>query len=56
MLGTHWEFDENKLKTLWEHNGNNINLATQSSPQKKKYILAFWAHGVMNFTLFFEWA
>jgi hypothetical protein len=52
MLVTHWEFYENKLKTLWEQHKSS----TPIFPQKKNKIMAFWAHGVMNFTLFFEWA
>jgi hypothetical protein len=31
MLVTHWEFDENKLKTLWEQDKSS----TPIFPQKK---------------------
>jgi hypothetical protein len=34
--GTYWELNENLMRTLWEHNKNNINLAPPPSLYTKK--------------------
>jgi len=34
--GTYWEFNENLMRTLREHNKNNINLAPPPSLNEKK--------------------